>query len=32
MREARTILKTERLVLREFHATDVDALALVLSD
>ena len=32
MREARTILKTERLLLREFLATDVDALATVLSD
>src|SRR5690242_20029359 len=29
---AGTILETERLMLREFYATDVDALAAVLSD
>jgi len=32
MREAGTILETGRLLLREFRATDVDALAAVLSD
>ena len=32
MREAGTILETERLLLRKFHAADVDALAAVLSD
>src|ERR1041384_2922968 len=32
MREAGTILETERLLLREFRATDVDPLAKVLSD
>jgi RimJ/RimL family protein N-acetyltransferase len=32
MREAGTVLETERLILREFRPEDVDALAKVLSD